>query len=126
MIRDKHHLDFIRQLECVKCASPHVEAAHLRMGTDGGMGMKPSDRWVLPLCSAHHRQQHAMGEPAFWSGWDPHKLCQDIWFATGDYYEAIATIERSRDDQRREVSDGTERSGEGEGGSFRGVSPVAG
>lgn len=29
------------------------------------MGMKPGDMWVISLCSAHHKQQHAVGERAF-------------------------------------------------------------
>lgn len=33
--------------------------------TDGGMGLKPSDRWCVSLCSAHHAEQHRLGEPAF-------------------------------------------------------------
>ena len=35
IIRDKNYLKFIRGLECVVCGNPHVEAAHLRMNTDG-------------------------------------------------------------------------------------------
>ena len=29
------------------------------------MGMKPGDQWTISLCSAHHRQQHQMGEREF-------------------------------------------------------------
>ena len=99
--KNRPHLHFIRQLECVKCGNPHVEAAHLRMGTDGGLGMKPSDKWVLPLCSAHHRQQHQIGEPVFWEGWNPHQLCEDLYEATGNYEVALIYIEESRNDERR-------------------------
>ena len=31
-------------------------------GTDGGTGLKPSDRWVISLCEFHHREQHRIGE----------------------------------------------------------------
>jgi len=41
------------------------EAAHVRTGTDGGMGKKPSDIWIVPLCSYHHSEQHTLGERAF-------------------------------------------------------------
>ena len=34
-------------------------------GTDGGQGIKPSDRWVVSLCRAHHAEQHGIGERAF-------------------------------------------------------------
>lgn len=50
--------------EGVCCRGP-VEAAHVRTGTDGGVGMKPSDRYALPLCADHHRRQHQIGERPF-------------------------------------------------------------
>jgi len=33
-------------------------------GTDGGVGMKPSDRWTISLCREHHAEQHRIGERA--------------------------------------------------------------
>ena len=71
MIRCTSHLQFIRGLECaIKGLSGHVcgggiEAAHVRTETDGGMGMKPSDSFTIPLCRYAHSEQHRMGEPAF-------------------------------------------------------------
>ena len=32
---------------------------------DGGMGRKASARYVLPLCRAHHREQHRVGVASF-------------------------------------------------------------
>lgn len=29
------------------------------------MALKPSDRWVISLCSYHHREQHHLGEDQF-------------------------------------------------------------
>lgn len=29
------------------------------------MAIKPSDRWVISLCSYHHREQHQLGEDQF-------------------------------------------------------------
>ncbi len=66
------YLAFIRGLPCVICGNPHTEAAHLRMASrlagkrQTGMGEKPDDRWALPLCSEHHREQHQGNELAFW------------------------------------------------------------
>jgi hypothetical protein len=37
----------------------------VRCGTDGGLGLKPSDKWTISLCQFHHLQQHEIGEPAF-------------------------------------------------------------
>lgn len=67
-IRSASHLAWIRGHECsVKNAECHgrIEAAHVRTATDGAMGVKPSDIWTIPLCSAHHRDQHDVGEAHF-------------------------------------------------------------
>lgn len=48
------------------CSSLYlIEAAHVRIGTDGGIGLKPGDQWTIPLCSMHHRKQHRIGESTF-------------------------------------------------------------
>ena len=47
-----------------------IECAHVRMGTDGGMGLKPSDRWTISLCHDHHVEQHQIGERAFEERYD--------------------------------------------------------
>lgn len=53
--RNSTHLTMIRALPCLKCGRiGETEAAHVRSGTDGGMGMKPADRWTVPLCRACH------------------------------------------------------------------------
>lgn len=43
-------------------------AAHVRMGGSGGVGLKPSDYRTVPLTDSEHRQQHQVGEKAFWRG----------------------------------------------------------
>ena len=47
------------------CNGRPIEVAHVRTGTDGGAGLKPSDKWCISLCAAHHRLQHSLGEPEF-------------------------------------------------------------
>lgn len=47
------------------CDGRPIECAHVREGTDGGMGMKPSDRWAISLCRNHHAEQHRIGERVF-------------------------------------------------------------
>jgi hypothetical protein len=74
------HLRFVRGFKCLACEKepppeeylianivrPHpIEAAHVRTGTGGGMGLKPPDWWTIPLCPAHHDEQHKIGERAF-------------------------------------------------------------
>lgn len=70
--RDERHLDYIRSLPCCICGGIDTEAAHLRVGStehnkrSTGMSEKPSDKWALPLCNRHHREQHSMDELKFW------------------------------------------------------------
>lgn len=47
-----------------ECDGPIV-FAHVRTGTDGGVGLKPSDFWGVPCCDSGHRLQHQIGETAF-------------------------------------------------------------
>ena len=47
------------------CATLPVECAHIRIGTDGGIALKPSDRWIISLCAGHHGEQHQLGERRF-------------------------------------------------------------
>ena len=64
----KKHLEFVRGYRCLvnneEC-SDRIEAAHVRIGTDGGTGLKPSDEFACPLCSYHHGVQHHIGEISF-------------------------------------------------------------
>jgi hypothetical protein len=71
-IRCKKYLEYIRKSRC--CVSkatwdqhgrPNV-AAHVRIGNDGGMGMKPSDTRTVPLTANLHDKQHQVGERTFW------------------------------------------------------------
>jgi predicted HNH restriction endonuclease len=42
-----------------------MEAHHIRSGTDGGVGLKPDDRFVVPLCAECHRELHNTGAITF-------------------------------------------------------------
>ena len=66
-VRSPAHRAWVRRHGCCVpgCNGTPIDAAHVRSGTDGGMGMKPGDMWVISLCTLHHRQQHATGERAF-------------------------------------------------------------
>jgi hypothetical protein len=93
------HLTFVRQLPCVACgkAAPS-EAAHVRTGTDGGTGMKPGDRYSVPLCTACHAKQHRTGELAFWSALrvDPLNVAARLWTVSGDIKAGEPTVFRAR------------------------------
>src|SRR5215469_16753259 len=80
--RRGQHLAFVRQLPCVACgkAAPS-EAAHVRTGTDAGVGIKPADRYAVPLCVTCHAKQHRVGELTFWSALrvDPLNVSLRLW-----------------------------------------------
>lgn len=31
-----------------------------------GLQAKPDDKWAVPMCCEHHREQHMMNEMSFW------------------------------------------------------------
>lgn len=90
------HLKFIRGLPCVICQNNiETEAAHVRMACIEvgkrytGKGEKPSDRWAVPLCGKHHRDQHEIGEREFWllAGINPIQVATDLWECDRDQAE---------------------------------------
>ena len=75
--KDARHLDFIRSQPCCICGDDtSTEAAHIRTESlahnkrETGRAEKPSDKWALPLCNRHHREQHTMNEMAFWKRYE--------------------------------------------------------
>jgi len=65
-IRCPEHLGWIRRqpcsvLDCRNQSVPH----HVRNGGDGGMGVKPSDSWAVPICQVHHSELHRIGHRSF-------------------------------------------------------------
>lgn len=66
-IRDRAYLDSFNGIACIVCGDTRTTVgAHIRWGLAGGMGMKPGDNRVLPLCFYHHDLQGRIGEPKFW------------------------------------------------------------
>ena len=64
--RSPAHRAFVRSHACCACGSQSaIECAHVRRCTDGGIGIKPSDRWCISLCKPCHSEQHQIGEQAF-------------------------------------------------------------
>ena len=74
----------------------------MRSGSDGATGMKPSDRYSVPLCSSCHELQHQFGELTFWSTLriDPLNVAFGLWTVSGDIKagERIAFRARQRID----------------------------
>ena len=91
-VTNEAHLKFIRSLCCVICGAPNPDPAHVRAPSprhgkrDTGGGETASDRWVNPLCRAHHDEQHGRNELAFWAsyGIDPFSLALSLYACSGD------------------------------------------
>jgi len=64
--RSPAHRAWVRGHACSVCGSTTtIECAHVRTGTDGGTGMKPSDAWCISLYKECHAEQHRIGEAVF-------------------------------------------------------------
>lgn len=99
---EQDHLKFIRALPCIICLTRNlIQAAHLRAGNPvygkrtTGMSEKPGDEWTLPLCAAHHEEQHRGNEMAFWARYgisDPFALCLSLYKHSLDEDEEAAEL----------------------------------
>jgi hypothetical protein len=97
--RRVQHLAFVRQLPCVACGKvAPSDAAHVRTGTDGGVGRKPGDRYAVPLCTTCDAKQHRVGELTFWSALriDPLNVALRLWTESGDERAGARTVFRAR------------------------------
>lgn len=72
-VKDADHGNRLRQLSCLRCgARDGLQAAHirrtcLRLGKrNPGIGQKPHDWFMVPLCFRCHEMQHKVGETNFW------------------------------------------------------------
>ena len=88
------HLAYVRQLPCIICNNNiETEACHIRFADPSvgkpitGIGIKPDDWWVVPMCGAHHHEQHHIGnEKFFWKLWsiDPIRTAMALYLASGN------------------------------------------
>lgn len=69
ILRAPKYLRSFKGEHCIAChrEDETVVAAHIRFGSEGGMGLKPADNLVLPLCwECHAKCDQKKGEAAFW------------------------------------------------------------
>jgi ERF superfamily len=81
-LRDKAHLKFVASQPCLICGRSPSDAHHLRFAQPRAMGRKTSDEFTVPLCRAHHRDNHRFGdEQAWWtrSSIDPVDVSRELW-----------------------------------------------
>ncbi len=80
--RSQAHCDFVRSHECIVggCHARPIEVAHVRIGSDAGMGRKPSDWFTVSMCQDHHAESHRIGERSFEKahGVDLHQLAEQF------------------------------------------------
>jgi hypothetical protein len=70
----------------------------VRSESDGGTGIKPSDRYSVSLCTSCHALQHEFGELRFWSilHIDPLNVALRLWTVSGDINAGERIIFRAR------------------------------
>jgi hypothetical protein len=80
--RDKTHLRFVALQPCLLCGRSPSDPHHLRFAQSRAMGRKTSDEFVVPLCRAHHSQNHQVGDEVSWwkqNGIDPLPVANRLW-----------------------------------------------
>ena len=67
MITERSRQKILRELGCLVpgCVNGGVELHHVRTAATAGMGLKPPDVSLVPLCWAHHREIHHFGVVRF-------------------------------------------------------------
>ena len=60
--RSESYKAYIRTLPCVVCGA----SAECHHEVGGGMGIKGSDLFSIPLCRDDHRKREDMGKQSFW------------------------------------------------------------
>lgn len=96
-IRSEKHRRFISGLPCCVCSlEGQTQAAHIRHENGGGMGLKPSDEFCVPLCVSCHAEQHHFSEKKYWGiNIDTAKqLAKNLHTSSGDEAEARFLITR--------------------------------
>lgn len=74
--KSQAHRRFVtKDFACASCGTLELvrECAHVRIGSDAGMGEKPDDWRCVPLCGGPegcHATQHRVGERSFWADYE--------------------------------------------------------
>jgi hypothetical protein len=83
--RDKGHLKFVALQPCLVCERSPCDAHHLRFAQPRGMALKVSDEFTVPLCRAHHQDNHRSSDEVAWWGRraiDPLEIARRLWVST--------------------------------------------
>ena len=94
--RSRAHCDFVRSHQCSRClSSAAIEVAHVRLGSQAGMGQRPDDWRTVSLCHDCHMRQHRQGEASFWAGFNVEGLI-DAFIKASPKRAEIEAIQRER------------------------------
>lgn len=106
------HLALVRRLWCVITneRSTKIDPHHLRSGPaakERGLGLKCTDKWVLPVTRATHNQIEGLGsrnEFDFFDahGINPYELADALWANTGSL-DAMAKVMEAHQEQAAKV-----------------------
>ena len=90
--RNPEYTDWIRSLPCLLCGGT-AEVAHVRSRGAGGDDIGNT----VPLCHAHHRQQHQVGIKSFQLQWGVDLQAHANWYAD-QWGDCGGTTETAGDD----------------------------
>jgi len=80
MYRSAKHLNFIRKQTCIISGQDDVQACHIRVLSDGGVGLKPSD-FTIPMHYQFHKMQHDLGEIKFYARFGINPYEKSLYYA---------------------------------------------
>jgi hypothetical protein len=95
--RNKDHLRYVARQACLICGRQPSDPHHLRYAQPRALGRKASDEFTVPLCRAHHREVHRVGnEQAWWqsAGIDPLNVARKLWNETRVNEGHIESVDR--------------------------------
>jgi hypothetical protein len=95
--RNKNHLRYVARQACLICGRQPSDPHHLRYAQPRALGRKASDEFTVPLCRAHHREVHRVGnEQAWWqsAGIDPLNVARKLWNETRVNEGHIESVDR--------------------------------
>lgn len=106
--KDAGHRMYVRQLPCIACmvegrVTFGVDPAHVSYLAPKGLGSKVGDQYVVPLCRAHHDDQHDTKENVWWArlGVRPRSLCEDLVHARPSVFNGEQVIRDFAERARR-------------------------
>lgn len=107
-VKSRKHRKFIASLPCICGKVGRTQSAHVRKNNGGGMGFKPDDSHIIPLCCSDglwtgcHDREREIGEEAFWERYGgterATELSKKLFEHTGDRDECLQLIIKFRND----------------------------